>query len=77
MFLLTLAHESPSMSAVNRLYTVEAIGETGSSLFDTVPSKAIEVAKGIIKDAKAPLAYQRKAQLFLSKSQNKKRKRGG
>ena len=54
---------------MNRLLALEVIEENKSHLFKTLPHKAIQVAESIIKDQKAPLAYQRKAQIFLSNNQ--------
>lgn len=71
MFLLTLVHESPNLSAANRLFAIEALQGNGSYLFDTLPQKAVQVAESIIKDENAPLAYQRKAQIILSNNQAK------
>ncbi len=75
MFLLTLIQESPNLSAANRVFAVEVIGGSGSCLFDNVPNKAIQVAEGIVNDQRSPLAYQRKAQLFLANNKKKKRKK--
>ncbi|MBY0461816.1 MAG: hypothetical protein K2Q34_01370 [Alphaproteobacteria bacterium] len=69
MFLLTLVHESPNLSAANRLFAIETLQGNRSYLFKTLPQKAVQVAEGIIKDEKAPLAYQRKAQIILSNNQ--------
>jgi len=75
MFLLTLVHESPNLSAANRLFAIEALQGNGSYLFETLPQKAIQVAEGIIKDENAPLAYQRKAQVILSNNEAKSKMR--
>jgi len=71
LFLLSLVYDSPGLSASNRLLALEVIEENKSHLFKTLPHKAIQVAESIIKDQKAPLAYQRKAQILLSKNQIK------
>jgi len=71
LFLLSLVYDSPELSACNRLLAIEVIDENKSYLFKTLPQKAIQVAESIVKDQKAPLAYQRKAQIFLSNNQTK------
>ena len=69
LFLLSLVYDSPELSAANRLLAIEVIDENKSHLFKTLPQKAIQVAESIVKDQKAPLAYQRKALIFLSNNQ--------
>ena len=69
LFLLSLVYDSPELSASNRLLAIEVLEENKSYLFKTLPQKAIQVAESIIKDQKAPLVYQRKAQIFLSNNQ--------
>ena len=59
LFLLSLAYDSPKLSAGKRLLAIEVIEENKSHLFKTLPHKAIQVAESIVKDQKAPLAYQR------------------
>jgi hypothetical protein len=71
LFLLSLVYDSPELSASNRLLAIEVLEENKSYLFKTLPQKAIQVAESIIKDQKAPLVYQRKAQIFLSNNQTK------
>lgn len=69
LFLLSLVYDSPELSASNRFLAIEVLEENKSYLFKTLPQKAIQVAESIIKDQKAPLVYQRKAQIFLSNNQ--------
>lgn len=69
LFLLSLVYDSPELSASNRLLAIEVLEENKSYLFRTLPHKAIQVAESIVKDQKAPLACQRKAQIFLSNNQ--------
>ncbi|MBX9786310.1 MAG: hypothetical protein K2Y08_03120 [Alphaproteobacteria bacterium] len=71
LFLLSLVYDSPELSAGNRLLALEVIDENKSHLFKTLPQKAIQVAESIVRDQNAPLAHQRKAQIFLSKNQLK------
>lgn len=71
LFLLNLVYDSPELSASNRFLAIEVLEENKSYLFRTLPQKAIKVAESIVKDQKAPLAYQRKAQIFLSNNQIK------
>jgi len=73
LFLLSLVYDSPELSAGNRLLALEVIDENKSHLFKTLPQKAIQVAESIVKDQKTPLVYQRKAQIFLSNNQIKKK----
>jgi len=73
LFLLSLVYDSSELSAGNRLLAIEVIDENKSHLFKTLPQKAIQVAESIVRDQKAPLAYQRKAQIFLSKNQGEKK----
>ena len=77
LFLLSLVYDSPELSAGSRLLAIEVIEENRSHLFKTLPQKAIQVAESIVKDQKAPLAYQRKAQIFLSNNQIKKKNTRG
>jgi len=71
LFLLSLVYDSPELSAANRLSAIEVIDKNKSYLFKTLPQKAIQVAESIVKDQKAPLAYQRKALIFLSNNQTR------
>lgn len=71
LFLLSLVYDSPELSASNRFSAIEVIDKNKSHLFKMLPQKAIQVAESIVKDQKAPLAYQRKAQIFLSNNSTK------